>query len=161
MERRQRNNGLTMITFHSRQTDLQRRIRKKHTLAHFKFTSRIALPNCTVIFTKHEKSCATVYQAQCKRTSWNCPFMQNKPYPLSKQGFYGSLKSRQRLREGSGDGHAITAKHLIRHPAKFLATNLHHVSAMAGQWQRQRRRMSVRMTCKTTHPNLTHDIEKL
>jgi hypothetical protein len=134
---------------------------KRQTPARFKFAPQIAPPNCTLIFTKRGKSHATKSTVLCKRTSWNCPFMQNKPYPLSKQGFYGPLKSRQWLREGSGDGHAITAKHLIRHPAKFLATNLHHVSAMAGQWQRQRRRMSVRMTCKTTHPNLTHDIQKL
>src|ERR1022692_8205 len=94
---------------------------KKHTLAHFKFTSQIVPPNCTVIFTKHEKSCATIYQAQCKRTSWNCPFMQNKPYPLSRQGFYGSPIARRKLCGVPRDGRAMGAKHPARNPAKLDA----------------------------------------
>jgi hypothetical protein len=103
---------------------------KKHTLAHFKFASQIALLNCTVIFTKHEKSGATIYQVQCKRMSWNCPFMRNKPYPLSKQGFYGSPIARRKLRGVPRDGRAMAANHPARNPANVLS----HIRATSRQW---------------------------
>ena len=123
---------------------------KRQTPARFKFAPRIAPPNCTLIFTKREKSSATVFKARRKRTSLNCHFMQNKPYPLSKQGFCGSLKSRRWTRGVPRDGHAMAAKHPARHPAKFLATNPNHVPAMAEQWQRQCRRTSGKSTRKVT-----------
>jgi hypothetical protein len=153
---------------------------KIQTPARFKFTPRIAPPNCTLIFTKHDKSSATVFKARCKRTSLNCHFMQNKPYPLSKQGFYGSPIARRKLRGVPRDGHAIAAKHPAGQPAKYLASYPRNVSAMAGQRQRQCRWMAGRMTRKTTCVrrmqtrqcprrklarrlalNLNHDIQKL
>jgi hypothetical protein len=145
-----------------------------------KVAPRIAPPNCTLIFTKREKSGATVLKARCKRTSLNCHFMQNKPYPLSKQGFYGSPIARRKLRGVPRDCHAIAAKHPAGQPAKYLASYPRNVAAMAGQWQRQCRRMDGRMTRKTTcvrrmqtrqcprrklakrlASNLNHDIQKL
>jgi hypothetical protein len=106
--------------------------------------------------------------------------MQNKPYPLSKQGFYGSPIARRKLRGVPRDGHAMAAKHPARQPAKYLASYPRNVPAMAGQWQRQCRRMDGRMTRKTTclapdanaqcprrklakrlASNLNHDIQKL
>jgi hypothetical protein len=146
------------------------------TPARFKFTSRIAPPNCTLIFTKHEKSSATVFKGRCKRISRICHFLHGKPNPLSGQGFYGSPKARRKLRGVPRDGHAMGAQHPARHPAKYLR----NVPAMAGQWQRQCRRAPVKTTRKTTclapdldspcprrklakrlASNLNHDIQKL
>jgi hypothetical protein len=106
--------------------------------------------------------------------------MQNKPYPLSKQGFYGSPIARRKLRGVPRDGCAMGANHPARNPAKYLATNPRNLPAMAGQWQRQSRRMSVKTARKTTclapdanapcprrklarrlASNLNHDIQKL
>ena len=138
-----------MTTFRPQQSDPVRCAAKTNTLARFKFVSQIAPPNCTVLFTKHEKSCATIYQAQCKRTSWNCPFMKCKPYPLSRQGFYGLPIARRKLRGVPRDGRAMGAKHPARNPAKCLASYPRNVPAMAGQWQQQCRRASVKTTRKT------------
>jgi len=73
-------------------------------------------------------------------------FIGCKPYPLSKQGFYGSPIARRKLRGVPRDGHATAAQHPARHPAQYPR----HVPAMAGQWQRQCRRASVKTTGKTT-----------
>ena len=73
-----------------------------------------------------------------------------KPYPLSRQGFYGSPISRRKLRGVPRDGRAMGAKHPARNPAKCLASYPRNVPAMAGQWQRQCRRTSVKTTRKTT-----------
>jgi hypothetical protein len=115
----------------------------------FKFTSRIASPNCTVTVTKREKSCATIFKEQCKSTSVNGHFIRGTLNPLSKQGFCDSLKSRRRLRGLPQDRHVMAAIRPARHPAKFLALNPNHVPAMAGQWQRQRLCVSVETTRKT------------
>jgi hypothetical protein len=103
---------------------------KRQTPARFKFAPRISPPNCTLIFTKHEKSSATVFKARCKRTSLNCHFMQNKPYPLSKQGFYGSPIARRKLRGVPRDGQAMAAKHPARHPAQYPR----NIRATSRQW---------------------------
>ena len=75
---------------------------------------------------------------------------RNKPYPLSGQGFYGSPIARRKLRGVPRDGRAMGAKHPARNPAKCLASYPRNVPAMAGQWQRQCRRTSVKTTRKTT-----------
>src|SRR5665213_1566672 len=77
-------------------------------------------------------------------------FIRNKPYPLSKQGFYGSLIARRKLRGVPRDGHAMAAQHPATQPAKYLASYPRNVPAMAGQWHRQCRRMAGQMTRKTT-----------
>jgi hypothetical protein len=134
---------------------------KMQTSARFKFTSRIARPNCTVMFAKGEKSSATVFKARCKRTSWNCHFMQNKPYPLSKQGFYGSPIARRKLRGVPRDGHAMGAQHPARHPAQRPGNGRTVATAMPlnvrqDDWQdnlpcsRLGRAMSAPETCETT-----------
>src|SRR5664279_285024 len=73
-----------------------------------------------------------------------------KPYPLSEQGFYGSPKARRKLRGVPRDGRTMDAQHPARNPAKYLTSCPRNVPAMAGQWQRQCRRMAGRMTRKTT-----------
>jgi hypothetical protein len=107
-------------------------------------------------------------------------FIRGKPYPLSGQGFYGSPIARRKLRGVPRDGHAMAAQHPARQPAKYLASCPRNVPAMAGQWQRQCRRMAGRMTRKTTclapdldapcprrklarrlASNLNHDIQEL
>ena len=148
--------------------------RKWQTPARTKFTSRIAPPNCTVTVTKREKTCAANFKALCKSTSTNGHFIRGKPYPLSKQGFYGSPIARRNLRGVPRDGHAMAAQHPARHPAEYPR----NVPAMAGQWQRQCRRASAKIARKTTclapdldapcprrklarrlAPNLNHDIK--
>jgi hypothetical protein len=124
------------------------------------------------MFTKGEKSSATTFQAWCKSTAANTAFMQNKPYPLSRQGFYGSPITRRKLRGVPRDGRAMAAQHPARQPAKYLASCPRNVTAMAGQWQRQCRRMAGRMTRKTTcsapdlaaqcpHRKLTRQLTKI
>jgi hypothetical protein len=100
------------------------------TATSLKVAPRIAPPNCTLIFKKSEKSSATVLKPRCKRTSWNCLFMQNKPYPLSKQGFYGSPIARRKLRGVPRDGRAMAANH----PARNTANVLSHIRATSRQW---------------------------
>ena len=123
---------------------------KRQTPTRFNFTSRIAPPICTVMFTKREKSGATIFKARCKSTVTNTAFIHGKPYPLSGQGFYGSPIARRKLRGVPRDGRAMAAKHPARNPAKCLASCPRNVPAMAGQWQQQCRRTSVKTTRKTT-----------
>jgi hypothetical protein len=116
------------------------------TPARFKFTSRIAPPNCALKFTKREKSSATIFHHGVITRFSVIALMRCKPYPLSKQGFYGSPIARRKLRGVPRDGQAMGANHPARHPAKYPR----NVPAMAEQWQRQCRRMAGRMTRKTT-----------
>ncbi len=165
-----------MTTFHSRQSGDARRTRKNENADTFNFASQIPPSICAVMHTKHDKSDAAIFKERCKRTSWNCHVMQNKLYPLSKQGFYGSPIARRKLRGVPRDGHAMGAQHPARHPAQYPRS----VPAMAGQWQRQCRRASIKTTRKTTclapdlaaqwprrklarrlALNLNHDIQKL
>jgi hypothetical protein len=146
----------------------------------FKFTSQISPPNCMVIFTKREKTCAANFKALCKSTSTNGHFIRGKPYPLSKQGFYGSPIARRKLRGVPRDGHAMAAQQPAKQPTKYLASYPRNFLATAGQRQPQCRRMAGRMTRKTTcrapdanapcprrklarrlASNLNHDIQKL
>jgi hypothetical protein len=53
----------------------------------------------------------------------NFHFTGIKPYPLSEQGFCGSLKSRHWIYEVSRDSRAMIVKHPARHLAEFLAVN--------------------------------------
>src|SRR5665213_1841068 len=57
-------------------------------------------------------------------------FIRNKPYPLSKQGFYGSPIARRKLRGVPRDGRAMAANHPARNPANVLS----HIRATSRQW---------------------------
>ena len=61
-----RNNGPTMTTFHSRQSDRGHLFGKMANASAFNFRSQIAPSICTVVFTKREKSDATIFKEQCK-----------------------------------------------------------------------------------------------
>ena len=84
--------------------------------------------------------------------AWLCStaLIECKPYPLSRQGFYGSLTARGNLRGFPRDGRAMGAKHPVRNPAKCLTSYPRNVPAKAGQWQKEYRRTSVKTTRKTT-----------
>jgi hypothetical protein len=139
-----------MTTFHPQQFNRGRCAHQKAGAS----ALQNSVTNCTAKLrgSAHEagKSSATIFKEQCKSTSLNLNFRHRKPYPLSKQGFCGSLRSRHWTRGVPRDGHAMAVKHLARHPAKFLAANPNHVPAMAGQWQRQCRRTSGKSTRKVT-----------
>jgi hypothetical protein len=87
MERRQRNNGLTMTTFHSRQSDWRRRVRKKANADTFNFTSQIPPPICAVMHTKHDKRSATIFKSLCKRTAVSKCFYRVEALPLVRTRF--------------------------------------------------------------------------
>jgi hypothetical protein len=165
-----------MTTFHSRQSDDARRTRKNENADTFNFAPQIPPSICTVMVTKCEKPCATIFHHGVIARFSVIALMRCKPYPLSKQGFYGSPIARRKLRGVPRDDHAMDAQHPARHPAQYPR----HVPAMAGQWQRPCRRASVKMTRKTTclapdldapcprwklarrlASNLNHDIQKL
>ena len=76
-----------MTTFHPQQSDCGRRVRKKANASTFKFTSQIAPSICTVMFTKREKSSATIFKSQCKRTSLNYHFIQGSLTPCQNKVF--------------------------------------------------------------------------
>jgi hypothetical protein len=57
-----------MITFHSRQSDCARHVRKNENADTFKFVSQIASSICTVMFTKRVKPDATTFKSRCSRT---------------------------------------------------------------------------------------------
>jgi hypothetical protein len=139
-----------MIKFYSRQSDCAVALAKTktpprsislHKLHHQFARSHIrSVLNLMQQFSSHgafARLCATA-------------FIRNKPYPLSKQGFYGSPIARRKLRGVPRDGHAMGANHPARNPAKCLVSCPRNFPAMAGQWQQQCRRMAGRMTRKTT-----------
>jgi hypothetical protein len=165
-----------MTTFHPQQFDCGQCAHQKAGTG----ALQISVTNCTAKLRGyvHEpgKSSATIFKEQCKSTSLNLNFRHRKPYPLSGQGFYGSPKARRKLRGVPRDGYAMDANHPARQPAQYPR----NVPAMAGQWQRQCRRLSVETTRKTTclaldldapcprrklakrlASNLNHDIQKL
>ena len=139
-----------MITFHSRQPDCDRLARKNKNsgtlISPHKLHRQFAQSHSQIVsnsvqqFSSHgavARFCAIAL------IGW-------KPYPLSRQGFYGSPIARRKLRGVPRDGHAMAAKHPARNPAKCLASYPRNVPAMAGQWQQQCRRTSVKTTRKTT-----------
>ncbi len=141
-----------MNTLQSRQTDCDRHARKNANASPFKFTSQIASSICTVAFKKCEKFDAMFLSRGAVACHWLVILDRGTPYPLSRQGFCGSLTARRNLRGVPRDGRAMGANQPARNPAKCLASYPRNVPAMAGQWQQQCRRMAVEMTRKTTCP---------
>ena len=135
-----------MNTFHSRQTDCDRHARKNENTGTLNFTSQIAPSICTVIRTKRVKRDATIFKSRAVARFCATALIGWKPYPLSRQGFYGSPIARRKLRGVPRDGRAMGAKHPARNPAKYLASCPRNFPAMAGQRQQQCRRTSVKTT---------------
>jgi hypothetical protein len=180
MGQRQRNNGLTMTTFHSRQSGNARRTRKNENTGPLNFPSHIPPSICAVMHTKHDKRGATIFKSLCKRMAVSKCFYRVEALPLVKTRFLRLANSSPKTARVPRDGHAMAAQHPARQPAKYLASCPRNVPAMAGQRQRQCRRMAGRMTRKTSclapdlgapcprrklarrlASNLNHDIQKL
>lgn len=73
-----------MTTFHSRQSDCDRRTRKNENTGMFNFASQIVSSIYTVAFTKREKSDATIFTSRCSCLSLICIFIHGHALPLSK-----------------------------------------------------------------------------
>ena len=72
-----------MITFHPHQSDCVRRARKNENAGTINFTSQIASSICTVAFTKHEKSDATIFTSRCSRTAVSYRLRMGQALPLN------------------------------------------------------------------------------
>ena len=71
-----------MTTFHSRQSDCDRRTRKNENTSTVNFASQIASSICAVMFTKHDKRGATIFKSLCKRTAVSKCFYRVEALPL-------------------------------------------------------------------------------
>ena len=150
MELRQRNNGRTMITFHSRQSDCARRARKNENAGTFNFVSQIALPICTVMHTKRVKTNATIFKSRCSRTVVCYRFYRVDALPLSLAKVLrlanGSSKIARSPARRSRDVHTTSGKFSGKMSCAFPC----NFPAMTGQRQMQSSRITCRTTRKTT-----------
>jgi hypothetical protein len=122
---------------------------KKHTLAHFKFTSQIAPPNCTVIFTARKiarNNLSSAVQAHVMEL----PFMQKQALPLifirlSRLANSSPTNRRNpaiRSRNGGELSH--------QNSGEMSRSLPHNFPAIAGRWKSQCRRISARATREIT-----------
>ena len=139
-----------MITFHSRQSDCVRRARKNENGGTFNFTSQIASSLCTVVFTKREKSGATIFKSLCSRTAVNYRLMAWHALPLNFVRFL-RLANRSPLIQRSPARLSRNVHEPSRKKSGEMSrSRTRHFPAIAGQWQTQCRQMSARATRKTT-----------
>ena len=114
MGRRPRNYGLTMTTFHLQKRDRGRRIHKTANANAFNFTRQIARSNCTAIFTKCDKSRATMFNTWCKSTVVCYRFYRVEALPLDSTRFLRLAKSSPLAARSPArrqrDGRAISGK---------------------------------------------------
>ncbi len=71
-----------MTTFHSRQSDSDRRTRKNENTGTLNFTSQISPSICTVRHTKRVKTNATIFKSRCSRTVLCYRFDRVEALPL-------------------------------------------------------------------------------
>jgi hypothetical protein len=76
-----------MTTFHSRQSNRERRVRKNVNASTFNITPRIAPPICAVMHTEHDKPDATIFKSLCSCKSLDGHFIQKEALPLVKTRF--------------------------------------------------------------------------
>jgi len=76
-----------MNTFHSRQTDCDRRARKNENTGTLNFTSQIAPSICTVRHAKRVKTNATIFKSRCSRTVLCYRFDRVEALPLVSTRF--------------------------------------------------------------------------
>jgi hypothetical protein len=114
VERRRRNNGRTMTTFHSRQSGDARRTRKKENADTFNFASQIPPSICAVMHTKHDKRGATIFKSLCERTAVSKCFYRVEALPLVKTRFLrlanSSPETARSPARRSRDGRATSGK---------------------------------------------------
>jgi hypothetical protein len=103
-----------MTTFHSRQSDCDRRTRKNENADTFNFASQIAPSICTVAFKKREKSDAIIFTSRCSRLSLFCIFRHGYALPLVSTRFlrlpYSSPKLARSPARRSRDGREPAGK---------------------------------------------------
>ena len=133
-----------MITFHSRRSDCDRRVRKTENAGTFNLTSQIASSICTVTFTKRVKPDATIFTSRCSRTAMCYRFRGGQALPLSFVRFLrlasGSSKNRRSPARRSRNGRESSGETSSKMSRPFP----HICRAIAGLWQMQCCQMSDR-----------------
>ena len=103
-----------MITFHSRQSDCDRRARKNENSDTVNFTSQIASLICTATFTNRVKLGATIFKSRCSHTVLCYRFDRVEALPLVKTRFLRlanfSPKSARSPARRSRDGRETSGK---------------------------------------------------
>ena len=103
-----------MTTFDSRQSDCGQRVRKMANARGFNSTPQIAPSICTVRFTKHDKSDATIFKSLCKRTVVCKCFYRVQALPLVRTRFLRLAKSLPKIARSptrwSRDGRGTSGK---------------------------------------------------
>jgi hypothetical protein len=120
-----------MTTFHSRQSNRGRRVHKKADADTFNFTSQIPPSICTVMFTEHDKSGATVFKSLCKRMAVSKCFYRVEALPLSQLRFFST---RHLLADGCAESRETVAR-WARNIRQEIRRNVsRHVRATSRQW---------------------------
>ena len=103
-----------MTTFHSRQSNRERRVRKNANASTFNFTPQIPPSICAIIFTEHDKTDATVFKSLCKRTAVGKCFYRVEALPLVSTRFlrlaHSSPKTARSPARPSRDGRATSGR---------------------------------------------------
>jgi len=103
-----------MTTFHSRQSDCGRHVRKNENAATFNFASQIASSICMVTHTKRVKPDATIFKSRCSRTVVCYRLYTKQALPLVKTRFLrlanSSPKTARSPARRSRDGRATSGK---------------------------------------------------
>jgi hypothetical protein len=103
-----------MTTFHSRQSDSDRRTRKNENTGTLNFTSQIAPSICTVRHTKRVEPDATIFKSRCSRTVLRYRFDRVEALPLVWTRFLrlanSSPKTARSPARRSRDSRAATGK---------------------------------------------------
>jgi hypothetical protein len=139
-----------MITFHSRQSDCARHVRKNENADTFKFVSQIASSICTVTFTKHVKPDVAIFKSRSSRTVVCYRFDRVEALPLNFVRFLrlairSPMIQRSPARRSRNDREPSDKK-----SGELSRSRPHYFPAMAGQWQTRCRRISARVTRETT-----------
>jgi hypothetical protein len=171
-----------MTTFHLRQPDRGRRVRKNANADTFNFKAQIPPSICAVMHTKHDKSDATIFKSLCKRMVVSKCFYTREALPLVKTRFFRLAKispmaARSPARR-SCDERETTGKKSGEMSRVISAQSPGNSRAVATAMPPNVRRddtqdnlpsagceraMSAPETCETTHQNLivNHDTKKL
>ena len=103
-----------MNTFHSRQTDCDRRARKNENTGTLNFTSQIAPSIYTVRHTKRVKTNATIFKSRCSRTVLCYRFDRVEALPLNFVRFLRLANSSSKFQRSPArwtrDGRATSGK---------------------------------------------------
>jgi hypothetical protein len=114
VERRRRNNELSMMTFRSPQPNCARHVCKQANADTFNFTPQIASSICAVAFTKPVKPDAAIFGSRCSRTVIGYRLDRVEALPLVKTRFLrlanSSPKTARSSARRSRDGREMSGK---------------------------------------------------